>query len=87
MKPSIALTHAIQETGPHTEDEPSEGMEDGAVLTGWVLVAEWLSVDGSSWISRLDGDAAGEPLTSWRREGLLHNALFDPTWHRDAEEA
>lgn len=55
-----------------------------AFCTGFVIVAEHALPDGSTMLTRVDGDGAGERLTSWRRQGLLFNALHDED---DWEEA
>lgn len=55
------------------------------VVTGWVVVSEWVDRDGMTWLSRLDGDAGDEPITAWRRQGFLHNALHEP-WLEDEDE-
>lgn len=64
------LTAAIQEDGPRIngDDEP-------VVCTGWVLVAEWVDTQGVKWLSVNSGDAAGEPLTTWGKSGMLNEAL------------
>lgn len=51
---------------------------DGTCLaTNWVLVIEWSTVDGKSWLSRWwDED---RPI--WQRDGLLHAAI-DANWAR-----
>lgn len=55
-----------------------EDMPEGAVLLGWLTVAEWMAPDGKRWLSLIDGDARGEGCPAWQRQGYLHNALFDP---------
>lgn len=54
------------------------------VCVGWAVVSEWVARDGGAWLSRLDGDGADEALTTWRRQGLLHNALHD-AWEEEDE--
>lgn len=53
-----------------------------AVLTGWVLVMEWMADDGECWLTR--GHAAS--LTSWHADGLHHEALYGD-WPDDDDEA
>lgn len=48
------------------------GKEDGAILTGWVLVAEWMDPQGERWLSR--GHAAS--TTQWSANGMSHEALY-----------
>jgi hypothetical protein len=50
---------------------------DGAVLIGWVAVAEWMAPDGSRWLSKLDGLASGDGAPTWTQQGYLHNALHE----------
>jgi hypothetical protein len=45
---------------------------EGAVLTGWVLVAEWATGDGGRALTRL----SGAPMTLWAVRGFLHEALY-----------
>jgi hypothetical protein len=49
---------------------------EGAMLMGWVVVAEWMAPDGERWLSRVDGTAARKGCPEWQREGYLHNALY-----------
>ena len=69
-----ALHEAIQR-----DAAPSD--EPGAVLTGWVLIAEFLDTEGAKWLAMRSGP---EELTAWAREGFLHRALYDDSWERDA---
>lgn len=43
-----------------------------AVLTGWVLVTEWMDHDGERWLSK--GRAATTPV--WAGNGMHHEALY-----------
>lgn len=58
----------------------TNGEEDevqGAVLVGWVVVAEWMDEDGRFWLTKQSGDAAGEKgVATWKEGGYLHEALF-----------
>lgn len=56
-----------------------------AVLTQWVVVAEWLDIESNRWLTRIDGSADLRSLSAWQREGLLHNALH--TDWEDPDEA
>lgn len=60
-----AIADAIQRHG-------RMGREDGALLTGWALVCEWIAPDGERWLSK----AHGEQTTSWTADGMHHEALF-----------
>jgi hypothetical protein len=58
---------------------------DGAIVTGWVIVVEWMDPDGGKWLSRFNGDGADLPLVAWQMEGMLHNALHE-SWDDDEAE-
>ena len=60
---SNAIGDAIQRHSP-------DGTE-GAVLTGWTLVAEWMDPDGDRWLSKIHPPH----LTSWQSNGMHHEAL------------
>jgi hypothetical protein len=69
-----AIHDAIQEHG-------RMGVDDGAVLTGWTLVAEWMTPDGERWLSK----AHGAHTTSWAAKGMMHEALFGQWPDNDSE--
>lgn len=75
------INKAIQ----HALHEADAKEAQGSVVTGWVVVAESMEADGTRFLSRLDGNAGGERLTSWQRQGMLHNALNEP-WPEDYED-
>lgn len=72
-KARVILAESIQASAA-TDDEL-----EGAVLMGWVLVAEWMAPSGQRWLSKVDGSATGEGCPAWQTQGYLHNALFDAT--------
>lgn len=43
---------------------------DGAVCTGWVLVAEWQDSTGRWWVTRW----SDTNMPPWRADGLLYHA-------------
>ena len=45
---------------------------DGQICTGWVLLSEWVSSDGSK---ILEAHKSPE-LTPWSAGGMLHHALY-----------
>lgn len=49
--------------------------EDGALLTGFFLVAEMSRLDGSKFLAYRTGDVNGEGLNSWTGLGFLHSAV------------
>ena len=67
------------------EDEP-----DAAVVTGWVLIAEWQGVDGNRWLSKVSSDASGDRgLPSWTERGLCSEIVHhwpDPVEEDDEED-
>lgn len=43
-----------------------------AILTGWVVVTEWMDHNGARWLSK--GHAASK--ASWEARGMIHEALY-----------
>lgn len=58
------------------------GTREGGTLVRWVLVADWMGVDGERQLDRLN--SAGS--TRWEAEGLLHSALCEDYWHDDDDD-
>lgn len=69
-----AIHEAIQAHGPGFE-------AGGAVLTGWVLAAEWMDENGERWISRCWAAHTSE----WTAKGMMHQVLFG-AWPQDEDE-
>jgi hypothetical protein len=67
--------------GALIQAEVSDEEEMEAVLVGWVMVAEWVGPNSEAWMTRLDGNAAGDALPTWRRDGLLDYAKGD--WNEE----
>jgi hypothetical protein len=44
-----------------------------AALTGWIVIAEWLTPDGEKKLARLNSEDASH----WQVSGYLHDALFN----------
>lgn len=65
--PQELLAEAIAASGPSVDAE-------GAMCTGWVVIAEWVGADGQYWMTHM----ADEQSPSWRTKGLLYNALHTP---------
>lgn len=76
------LQAAIQDALHH---EDAAGAQ-GNVVTGWVIVAESMDVDGKRWLSRHDGGPGDRRLPIWQAQGLLHNALFSDGWTDEGDE-
>jgi len=70
------IADALQESQP----EDFEGL-----LLGFVAVVEWVDLEGQRWLTRTDGNASGDPITAWQREGYLHNAL-NTDWTEETDE-
>jgi hypothetical protein len=47
-----------------------------AILTGWVMVAEWMDPEGDRWLSR----AHAASTTSWAANGMHHEVLHGDGW-------
>lgn len=56
--------------------------ERPAILTGWVVVAEFTEDDGERVLTRVQA----EGITSWARQGLLYNALQEDHWIAEDDE-
>lgn len=61
-----ALHTHLQHAGPPDPDI------QGALLTGWVIVCEWASPDGSRWLSR----GWAPTTTAWTATGMMHEAIY-----------
>lgn len=64
-----AIHEAIQANQGHVKDASG-----GAILTGWVVVAEWMDKDGDRWLSK----CRAATTTAWTADGMMHDGL-----HRD----
>lgn len=70
--PGPNLTKAVEEVGRAV-------FPDGAILTSWVLITEWMDSDGEWWCHVATDDQA--PI--WRHHGLVayaaeHDLCLDP---------
>jgi hypothetical protein len=72
------LREALQSTVNHEDEE-----FDGAVLTGYVVIAEWAKPDGTRWLTKTAGDLNDEGPGVWTVKGWLYHAL--DTAQRDAD--
>lgn len=64
------LFEAVQAEA-HSDDDL-----EGAVLVGFMVVAEWRAPGGDQWISKVSGDHSAA-LPSWRERGLAAEVLHD----------
>lgn len=58
-----AIHDAIQEHAPRGQD---------AVLTGWVMVAEWIDHQGERWLTK----GHSQSTANWAASGMYHEALY-----------
>lgn len=65
-----ALHSAIQASSS------GDAVLEGAVLTRYVLIGEWLDGSGVLVMSRLSGTRDGSDLRTWEANGLLVTALM-----------
>lgn len=69
--------------GTHDTDEDLEG----AILVGFLIVAEWQAPDGERWLSKISGDSS-RALPAWR-ERMLGFEVAHEWWddEREGEDA
>lgn len=65
-------------------DPEFTGAPADAVLTGFIVVAEWEAPDGDRWISKNSGDAF-RGLPPWRERGLAAEVVHG-FWGNDDED-
>jgi hypothetical protein len=61
---------------------------EGSVLIGYMLIAEWRSPDGHTWLSKIARDH-DRSLPPWRQRGYASEVLYDyweGDWERDEDE-
>lgn len=68
-----AIGEVLQEHPSGTDLPP------GSLLTGWVVVTEWMDPDGERWIEAMQA----EQTAGWHRSGMLFEALHG--WSAFAE--
>jgi hypothetical protein len=62
-----AIHEAIQVNAGHVQDASG-----GAILTGWVVLAEWMDKDGDRYLSHCRA-----PSTSaWTARGMAHDYIY-----------
>ena len=59
--------------------KPEMGDED-SVLTGYVLVSEWMDAAGDRWLASTETPT----MTGWTRDGILHKRLYG--WEDPSDE-
>lgn len=67
-----ALHDFFQQQGPPPPDDGGESVAREAVLTGWVVLLEWMDPEGERWLSR--GWAASK--AKWEAAGMAHEMLY-----------
>lgn len=70
------LAVAIANVVAPTMKDDTDG--HAVMLSTYVCVIEWMDDDGQHWLSRIDGPG----MTSWKRSGMLHDALHGD-WDED----
>jgi hypothetical protein len=68
-----ARTHRERITDALQEHAGSAEIPEGSLLTGWVVVTEWMAPDGDRWLEGLESP----DTTGWTRQGMLHTALSE----------
>lgn len=63
----------IAETIQQTASDDDE--LDGAVLVGYVMIAEWVDPSGERWLSQRTWSPSGPP-PMWTVKGWLHEQLY-----------
>jgi hypothetical protein len=59
------------------ESNDSDPSIEGAILIGYVMVAEWMDPEGERWLSTISGIQGGDDSPPpWQVEGYLHNVLY-----------
>lgn len=70
-----------QRTHLHSALQDTVGMSlvmpEGAVLTGFVTIAEYVSPSGQRWLRFIGGDASGDSLAWWTAQGWMFNILHE----------
>lgn len=69
-----ALHKFLQEQG-----SPGEGIREGALLTGWVIVTAWIDPAGDPWLAK----AHAAELPTFAANGMHHEALYGDWPSRD----
>ena len=77
------LHRSIQDTTTLDDSDPDDNL-DGAILLGWVTVAEWMHPTGDRWLSMISANTTGDQQApDWVVQGYLHHALYD--WEKEGE--
>lgn len=66
------LIQTVSELPPIDDD----GQPIEAMLTKFVLVAEWMDSTGERWLTKSGVSGHGDKITEWDQKGLFHEALF-----------
>lgn len=65
-----AIHEFLQSHGVANPD--AGGVEGAAVLTGWVVVTEWMDETGEKWLSR----GWSSSKAKWEALGMVHEVLY-----------
>lgn len=71
----------------HAGDPDMTGAPEDALLTGFLVIAEWEAPDGERWISKNSADAGGRGLPPWRERGMAAEVVHSSWGDEDEGEA
>jgi len=67
----------------------ADGVTESGLLLGYVVVSEWMTVDGDRYLSQESGTGhAGDGLPKWQVRGYLNEALNhwpEPSYEEEEE--
>lgn len=69
----------------HAGDPEATGAPADAILTQFLVIAEWETPTGERWISKISGDH-GRILPPWRERGLAAEVLHTD-WDAPSDDA
>lgn len=64
-----AIHDAIAANSGHVQDASG-----GAILTGWVVISEWMDKDGGRYLAH----CRAASTTAWTARGMMHDVLYRP---------
>jgi len=68
----LDLAKKIEE---HPPIDPESGDQIQGFLGKFVVIAEWMDIDGNKYLVRRSGNGMGEPVPSWDVNGLMFESL------------
>lgn len=70
-----AKTQYLPSLGSAVQAECAPEDAEGAVCTGFVVLAEWVDLEGNTTLTKVFADPRGKPPAPWRVNGWLSYAL------------